>query len=497
MYDSVTNEGELNWQNELNAKNSGFFDACDGIFLNYTWSVHNLAHSSLVAGTRRKFDVYVGVDCFGRGCFGGGGWNTYKPMQLIREQNLSAAIFAPGWVYETQGEENFTKNQTKFFKLLMPYLYLHVVKDLPLVSSFSQGYGNHYFSNGAKLMNLPWTNLSCQDLQPTLNDECYKSGARQGIDSTDTFYCTDDAFEGGGCLKVNGKLDSSAQDCRLFFRLFKCDCKLPSEFVVSYTVKMNQTKSVEVYLSLVLDGEQNYILLSPFEKDENLETKCDRFKIGGRWINASCKDVEKRFVAQQGNYIAYHPIFGESKLYMDQLCHTEKGQSNNWCTRYYLIEGDDLPALKEIRLVCMPRKTGSDFVPQFSFLLGQVQVMSVEELLHCFPQITNIRCRDTKVQHSVHCCIVSTTILWDKEFRSSTKDNPILHYDIFSNASENHGFVNHDSVVFLGKAYVESFRVSDLKIEANRKSIELCIRPVTEWGMKSDKKHWGFFILEW
>ena len=121
----------------------------------------------------------------------------------------------------------------------------------------------------------------------------------------------------------------------------------------------------------------------------------------------------------------------------------------------------------------------------------------MEELIPCFPQITNIRCRDTQILHSVHCCILNTTILWDKEFGLSTKDTPILHYNIFSNASENHGFVYHDSVVFLGKAYVESFRVHNLKVEANRKSIELCIRPVTEWGMKSDKKHWGFCIIGW
>ena len=50
------------------------------------------------------------------------------------------------------------------------------------------------------------------------------------------------------------------------FRLFKCDCKLPSEFIVSYTIKISQAKSVEVYLSLVLGGKPNYILLSPFEK---------------------------------------------------------------------------------------------------------------------------------------------------------------------------------------------------------------------------------------
>ena len=32
----------------------------------------------MIAGSQRKFDVYAGIDCFGRGCYGGGGWNTYK-----------------------------------------------------------------------------------------------------------------------------------------------------------------------------------------------------------------------------------------------------------------------------------------------------------------------------------------------------------------------------------------------------------------------------------
>lgn len=55
-----------------------FFDACDGIFLNYNWSIADLQHSLYLSGSERQHDVYVGVDVFGRGCFGGGGWNTYK-----------------------------------------------------------------------------------------------------------------------------------------------------------------------------------------------------------------------------------------------------------------------------------------------------------------------------------------------------------------------------------------------------------------------------------
>ena len=55
-----------------------FFDVSDGIFLNYTWDENNLTLTTRGVGQDRRYDVYVGVDVFGRGCFGGGGWNTNK-----------------------------------------------------------------------------------------------------------------------------------------------------------------------------------------------------------------------------------------------------------------------------------------------------------------------------------------------------------------------------------------------------------------------------------
>lgn len=54
-----------------------FFDAADAIFLNYTWTEENLKGSVQVANSvDRVGDVYVGVDVFGRGCYGGGGFST-------------------------------------------------------------------------------------------------------------------------------------------------------------------------------------------------------------------------------------------------------------------------------------------------------------------------------------------------------------------------------------------------------------------------------------
>lgn len=52
-----------------------FFDKCDAIFLNYTWNNENLINSASNSKGRLQ-DVFVGVDVFGRGMIGGGGYNT-------------------------------------------------------------------------------------------------------------------------------------------------------------------------------------------------------------------------------------------------------------------------------------------------------------------------------------------------------------------------------------------------------------------------------------
>ncbi|KAG4921907.1 hypothetical protein JHK82_050866 [Glycine max] len=62
-YDSVTLDGKLNWQDQVNEHNKPFFDICDGIFVNYTWKEDYPRLSTAVAGNW-KFDVYMGIDVF-------------------------------------------------------------------------------------------------------------------------------------------------------------------------------------------------------------------------------------------------------------------------------------------------------------------------------------------------------------------------------------------------------------------------------------------------
>jgi mannosyl-glycoprotein endo-beta-N-acetylglucosaminidase len=85
----------------LTSRNEAFFSACDGLFVNYVWDLDKLAASAARAMSQsragRRWDVYMGIDCFGRNTYGGGGWQCNTALEAIRHAGLSAALFAPGW----------------------------------------------------------------------------------------------------------------------------------------------------------------------------------------------------------------------------------------------------------------------------------------------------------------------------------------------------------------------------------------------------------------
>lgn len=226
-YDSVLYPtGKLLWQNQLNQHNLAFFQACDGIFLNYNWNVVTLKNSIQFASSidRKVVDVYVGIDVFGRGCFGGGGWNTRAAVDEIRKvsSDLSLAIFAPGWVHECNPVEEFESNQCKFWnKLNLPTR--HVPCELPIVTSFCQGFGKKLFEKGLIVRDSPWFNLSRQGLVPG----SYRFNPEKIF--------TDDAFDGGSCLRLFPSL--SADGGHFSEPVIKCHLQIPGSVLVSLTFK--------------------------------------------------------------------------------------------------------------------------------------------------------------------------------------------------------------------------------------------------------------------
>uniref|UniRef100_A0A914VZH8 Mannosyl-glycoprotein endo-beta-N-acetylglucosaminidase n=1 Tax=Plectus sambesii TaxID=2011161 RepID=A0A914VZH8_9BILA len=160
-YDSViATSGRLKWQDELNALNRPWFDCCDAIFLNYTWTEASLRQTAAEAADR-KGSVFVGVDCFGRGTFGDGGWNCCEAFGVCRKLDLSVALFAPGWVCETlPTNELLSDNIQRFWAKLCPFVECRPLTVMPFSTNFSIG-----FTAEAECGSLRF-NLSDQQIQP-------------------------------------------------------------------------------------------------------------------------------------------------------------------------------------------------------------------------------------------------------------------------------------------------------------------------------------------
>ena len=101
-YDAHDKDGMFQPQNALLGKqNKAFFDACDGIFINYQWfEFDTLPRCVAEAGPERQFDVYAGIDVWARNCDYTEGAGCQPAVDAAIEKGVSLAIFAPGWVQE-------------------------------------------------------------------------------------------------------------------------------------------------------------------------------------------------------------------------------------------------------------------------------------------------------------------------------------------------------------------------------------------------------------
>jgi hypothetical protein len=98
------------------------------------------------ANEKSPIDVYIGIDVFGRGCPGGGGWNCIEPLEMIRRYHFSAAIFAPGWICEKfpeLGQQCLFDNSFKYWNGLKAHLHPHkITTSRHIRTNFSIGFAS-------------------------------------------------------------------------------------------------------------------------------------------------------------------------------------------------------------------------------------------------------------------------------------------------------------------------------------------------------------------
>ncbi|KAF5391486.1 hypothetical protein D9757_002437 [Collybiopsis confluens] len=123
-YDSVVINGQLAWQDRLNSYNLPFFLSSSSFFSNYTWRSHYplltaqyfLSLDPALTGDgdlsphidRKKLqDLYIGVDVWGRGSHGNGGFGSFRAISHIAPSSLglSVALFGQAWTWESEQDK--------------------------------------------------------------------------------------------------------------------------------------------------------------------------------------------------------------------------------------------------------------------------------------------------------------------------------------------------------------------------------------------------------
>ncbi|KAG5558046.1 hypothetical protein RHGRI_008075 [Rhododendron griersonianum] len=221
--------------------------------------------SAAVAGDR-KFDVYVGIDIFGRGTYGGGQWNTNVALDVIKSGNVSAALFAPGWVYETKQPPDFATAQNRWWSLVEKSW--GIMQSYPLVlpfySNFDQGRGQHVAIDGGQVSSAPWNNISSQSFQPCLNFS--------GDSSSDSIQVLVDfkeaSYSGGGNITFKGTLpDVGYFSTKLFHGelllgdlpvYFTYSAKLDGNSLIGLSLEFSS--ALEVKISVLLASRGNTLL---------------------------------------------------------------------------------------------------------------------------------------------------------------------------------------------------------------------------------------------
>ncbi|MEU7525132.1 hypothetical protein AB0A74_05315 [Saccharothrix sp. NPDC042600] len=244
-YDSMTKDGRILWQDELNAENVMFFRDGDtpvahSIFLNYGWNSKQLRDSVTCATEPRRYDVAAGLDVEA----GKFPTNARCDAALAAQRHVvSVALFRPDWnptvlndpeILHAKELELWAKGNADW-NGMAHYVAEHTpVVSLPFVTNFNAGHGNAYWARGVKVSSAPWNNLSLQDVLPTYRTAWTTAGAQKAGGAFAPALDLGDAYEGGSSVRLRGALAKGTTTTHF---LYQCSVKIGADTRITLVVK--------------------------------------------------------------------------------------------------------------------------------------------------------------------------------------------------------------------------------------------------------------------
>ena len=220
-YDSITDSGNLSYQDAVNGSNSGWVSAgVNEFFMNYNWTTQdvNTTVSTMQNLGKSQYEAFAGLDVQ-QNCM-----NTYfSSNYLLNNSNklkLSLALYCPNSTMGLSGDgADFHEVERQFYVNggdprstsssgwagMSRFFADHTtIISAPFVTNFNSGHGKAFYIDGVKSRDAEWSYQSVQDVMPTwiwiIDSNGQKlSGA----------YDFEDAYNGGSSIKFYGSLTAN------------------------------------------------------------------------------------------------------------------------------------------------------------------------------------------------------------------------------------------------------------------------------------------------
>ena len=219
-YDSITDSGNLSYQDAVNGSNSGWVSAgVNEFFMNYNWTTQdvNTTVSTMQNLGKSQYEAFAGLDVQ-QNCM-----NTYFSSNYLLNNNklkLSLALYCPNSTMGLSGDgADFHEVERQFYVNggdprstsssgwagMSRFFADHTtIISAPFVTNFNSGHGKAFYIDGVKSRDAEWSYQSVQDVMPTWTWIIDSNGQKLS-----GAYDFEDAYNGGSSIKFYGSLTAN------------------------------------------------------------------------------------------------------------------------------------------------------------------------------------------------------------------------------------------------------------------------------------------------